>query len=370
VSAQEIALVVGTRPEATKVAPVHLELARTPGWEPSLVYTGQHGDYIRDALEPFDLKPDITLGLDRGTGSLVELNSRLQEALAPVLDPGRFVAVLVQGDTASTLAAALIAYWQRLPLVHLEAGLRSGNLDAPFPEEGNRRLVSPLARLHLAPTARAAANLRREGVPEADIVVVGNTSIDAVLHTAARRHLYQTPLPGGFRRHVLVTAHRRESWGTGIRAIGSAVRRLAAANPDTLFLVATHLNPEVQSDMRRGLGDIANGLLLPPQPYGEFVRLLADAHLVLTDSGGIQEEASALDVPVLVLREVTERTEGVDVGCTRLVGTTPDRIVTEAQHLLDDPVAHARMAHAGCPYGDGHSARRCVTAIDQVFGVR
>ncbi len=362
-----VALVVGTRPEATKLAPLHLALDAA-GAEPTLVATGQHVEAVLDALEPFDLKPDVSLRLERTSPDLVELAGEVQRALGTLLVPERFDAVVVQGDTASTLGGALVAYWRRIPVVHLEAGLRTGDLYSPFPEEGNRRLVSALAALHLAPTAEASARLVAEGVDHASVVVVGNTSIDAVLHTAARADLYDSPVPDGFRRHVLVTAHRRESWGGGIRAIASAVAELAGANPDTAFLVATHMNPTVQRDVHDGIGDAPNVGILPPLPYGEFVRALAGATLALTDSGGVQEEGSALDVPVLVLRDVTERSEVVDAGGAVLVGTDPVRIVSQAQHLLDDDAARRAMAVAPCPFGDGRAAERSAAAIGELLG--
>jgi UDP-N-acetylglucosamine 2-epimerase (non-hydrolysing) len=361
---REVAVVFGTRPEATKLAPLHLCLDEAAEWEPTLVYTGQHGSHVYDALEPFDLKPDLTFELDRDGGLLVELNARLLAMLGPVLDPDRFDAVIVQGDTATTLAAALVAYWNRIPIVHLEAGLRTGDLYAPWPEEGNRRLVSPLADLHLAPTDAARANLLREDVSDDRVAVVGNTSIDAVLHTAAQSHRFDSIVPSGYRRHVLVTAHRRESWGAGIRAIGDAVGRLSVDNPDTAFLVAVHPNPAVRADLTAGMGVRPNAVCLPPLPYGQFVRAMADAYLVLTDSGGVQEEAPALDVPVLVLRDVTERPEGVEAGCAELVGTDADHIVAAAQRLLDDGRRRELMALAPCPYGGGRAAQACVAALE------
>jgi len=333
-----------------------------------LVATGQHGDFVREALEPFDLKPDLALTLERSSSDLVELNTALQRSLGTVLDSEQHDAVLVQGDTATTLAAALVSYWKHIPLVHLEAGLRTGDLLAPWPEEGNRRLVTGLATLHLAPTADAAQNLLNEGVEPARVRVVGNTAVDAVLHTAQRSASYDLPVLSGFPRYVLVTCHRRESWGEGIRGIGRAVSRLATANPDTAFLVATHMNPTVAADMRRVLDGRSNTSLLPPLPYGVFVGLLAGADFVLSDSGGVQEEAPALNVPALVLRSVTERPEAVDAGCARLVGTEEGRIVHEAQRLLDDAEMRQAMAQAPAPYGIGDAAEKCADAMTEFFG--
>ncbi len=365
---RELAIVVGTRPEAIKLAPLCVALAATALWDPVVIATGQHRAQLDDALHPFGVRPDISLPLDRGRGTLVELNTGLQRSLQPVLDPDRFAAVVVQGDTASTLAGALVAYWNGLPLVHLEAGLRTGDLSAPWPEEGNRRMVSALTTLHLAPTSVAVDNLLAEGIDEATVALVGNTAIDAVLHTASRRDWYPDVVPEGFDRHVLVTAHRRESWGPGIRAVGRAVARLARANPDVAFLVASHPNPGVQRELASVLPAAPNSLRLPPVPYGTFVRTLESAELVLTDSGGIQEEAPALDVPVLVLRNETERPEGVTAGCARLVGTDPDRIADETQALLDDPSQRRQMAAAICPYGDGRASAACIDALDRHLG--
>ena len=367
-STARVALVVGTRPEATKVAPVHLALHAHPQAEPTLIATGQHVAAVHEALEPFDLEPDVSLELERSSADLVDLGTEAQRVLASQLSADRFDAVVVQGDTASTLAGALVAYWRRIPLVHLEAGLRTGDLYAPFPEEGNRRLVSALAALHLAPTREAAANLRREGIDPSSVRVIGNTSVDAVRRVAARSSAYAARVPEGFDGHVVVTAHRRESWGQGIREIATAVSRLAAANPTYAFLVSTHMNPEVQRDVREVLAPAPNVSVRPALPYGEFARALAGAHLVLTDSGGVQEEGSALGVPVLVLRDVTERPEVVAAGGAILVGTDADRIVAFAQGLLDDPEGRAKMAAAECPFGDGRAAERAATAIVALVG--
>ena len=360
---RRVALVIGTRPEATKTAPLVRALAAADGWEPCLISTDQHGPHVADALAPFGLRPDVTLRLARGGEDLVGLNGALQHSLGTVLEPARFDAVVVQGDTATTLAGALVAHWRRIPLVHLEAGLRTGDLAAPFPEEGNRRMVGALADVHLAPTPRAAENLRCAGVDPAAVEVVGNSAIDAVRLVLARAPSAGSLVPEGYGRHVVVTAHRRESWGPGIRRIAAAVRRLAEANPDCAFLIATHMNPAVQRDLRDGLGGGDNIVVLPPLAYEEFVPVLAGAELVLTDSGGIQEEAPALDVPVLVLRETTERPEGVDAGCARLVGTDEERIVAAAQQILSDPHLRSAMASVPCPYGDGHAAERSVEAM-------
>jgi UDP-N-acetylglucosamine 2-epimerase (non-hydrolysing) len=279
--------------------------------------------------------------------------------------------VLVQGDTTTAMAAALLAYYHRARVGHVEAGLRTGDKWQPFPEEINRRVAGVVADLHFAPTEWARGNLIREGVPDEQVLVTGNTVIDALRSVAS-----QPPTPevlellkrldlqaGSSTRLVLITAHRRESFGQPFEAICTALRILAETYPTIRFAYPVHLNPNVQEPVRRILSDIPNLTLLPPLDYLPFVHLVKRAALILTDSGGLQEEAPGLGVPVLVLREVTERPEGVEAGTVRLVGADTGRILAEARRLLDDPEAHAQMAHAANPYGDGHAAERIARAI-------
>ena len=286
---------------------------------------------------------------------------------------GRFpAAVLVHGDTSSAFGAALAAFHLGVPVVHVEAGLRAGTGNmTPFPEELNRRLIARIACLHLAPTATNQENLVRENVPIKQIYVTGNSAIDALHWASGLEVPFANPdvqrVFDSSRRIVLVTAHRRENWGDGLRGIGEAIARLAGSHPEVAFIVPLHPNPRVRSSLRPLLGSLANVLLCEPVSYGEFARLLARCTLVITDSGGIQEEAPALDKPVLVTREITERVEGIDAGTLELVGTDPDRIVASAERLLTDAAAYAAMARARNPYGDGQSSARIVAALNYLL---
>jgi UDP-N-acetylglucosamine 2-epimerase (non-hydrolysing) len=377
VTTPRILLVAGTRPEAIKLAPVADRMAAAGLLQPSLVASGQHPEMVAQALDAFGRTPDQVVALDRRTGSQSELLARLTEGLDELVAASGAAAVVVQGDTTTTLAAALVAFWRRLPVVHLEAGLRSYDLDSPFPEEANRRLVGQLAARHLAPTAPAAANLRREGVPAAAVLVTGNTVVDAVTTVAARRSPYRDPrlsavdatATAGAERLVLVTAHRRESWGPPLDGILAAVRQLVEARPWLRVVLPAHPNPAVRAQVDAALSGVDRVLVTDPLPYSDFARLLSVAHLVLSDSGGVQEEAPSFGVPVLVLREVTERMEAVEAGCARLVGTDPDRIVKEAARLLDDSTARAEMVAAGNPFGDGRAAERAARSVAHLLGL-
>lgn len=350
---QKLFVVVGTRPEAIKLAPVVLAV-RAAGAAVRLCATGQHQTLAADALSWFGLAPD--LGLGPHPADLDGLCGSLLTGIGAALAAERPDRVIVQGDTISALAGALAAHHHCLPVAHVEAGLRTGDLAAPWPEEGNRRLIAALADLHFAPTAGAAAALRAENVPAAAIRVTGNTGIDALRWMRERR---AAPAPRADRRKlILVTCHRRESFGPGLARIAEALRTIAA-RPDVLIALPLHPNPAV----RAALGGLAGIRLLTPLAYPEFVQWLAAAHIVLTDSGGVQEEAPALGVPVLVLRDTTERPEGIAAGTARLVGTCTRRIVAETCRLLDDPTAHAAMSRAHSPYGDGQAAQRIAAAL-------
>lgn len=334
-SKPRVLLVAGTRPEAIKLAPVAHRMATAGLLEPCLVGSGQHPEMVGQALAAFGRGPDRTVALDRRTGSQPELLAGLTERLDPVVGEAGVAAVVVQGDTTTTLAAALVAFWRRLPVVHLEAGLRSYDLTAPFPEEANRRLVGQLAARHLAPTRPAAANLLRESVAPGTVLVTGNTVVDAVLAVAARRAPWSDPRLSTVEGPLLlVTAHGRESWGRPLDGILAAVRTLLRAHPDLRVVLPAHPNPAVRSQVDAALSEEDRALVTGPLPYGDFARLLAAADLVLSDSGGVQEEAPSFGVPVLVLREVTERMEAVDAGCALLVGTDPDRIVASVDDLV------------------------------------
>lgn len=365
--------IFGTRPEAIKMAPVVRALADTSGVESLVCVTAQHRQMLDQVLRLFHITPDVDLNLMQPDQSLAELTAAIFTHLDPVLERLRPDWVLVQGDTTTVMVTALLAYYHRLRVGHVEAGLRTGDKWQPFPEEINRRVAGAVADLHFAPTEWARQNLLNEGVPAQRIVVTGNPVIDAlhyvaslppppeVLDLLARLGLPTQPDSGP--RLVLITAHRRENFGQPLENICLALRQLAEIYPDIRFVYPVHLNPNVQEPVYRLLGGVPNISLLPPLDYLPWVHLIRRATLMLTDSGGLQEEAPGLGVPVLVLRQVTERPEGVQAGTVRLVGTDPERILRETRRLLDDPAAHAAMAQAVNPYGDGHAAERIVRAI-------
>ncbi|MFN2197125.1 MAG: non-hydrolyzing UDP-N-acetylglucosamine 2-epimerase [Anaerolineales bacterium] len=370
--------IFGTRPEAVKMAPVVLELARTPGIDAKICVTAQHREMLDQVMDLFGLQPDIDLNLMVPNQSLAEITAAIFTGLDPVLAEQQPDWVLVQGDTTTVMATALLAYYHRIKVGHVEAGLRTGDKWQPFPEEINRRIAGVIADLHFAPTEWSRQNLLNEGVPDENICVTGNPVIDAlqivadrpstqeVLDLFARIGLPENPgAPGP--RLLLVTAHRRENFGAPMEAICLALRRLAEIYGDSLQIVyPVHLNPNVQEPVYRNLDGLSNVTLLPPLDYLPLVHLMKRAALVLTDSGGLQEEAPGLGVPVLVMRAVTERPEGVQAGTVRLVGTNTQRIIAETRHLLDDPAVHAAMARAVNPYGDGRAAQRIVQSLLRV----
>ncbi len=372
---RRVVCILGTRPEAIKVAPIVLELAATADLEPVVVSTGQHREMLRQVLDSFGLTVDADLDLCAPGQRIEDLTAEIVRRLTPLLAASGADAVLVQGDTTTTFAGALAASYAQVPVVHLEAGLRTGDLLSPFPEELNRRLTTRLASLHLAPTAAAAAQLRCEGVNGHEIVVTGNSVIDA-LHLALSRDAadraddppWCRDAAADPRRRLLVTAHRRESWGEPMERIGAAIARLAADRPDLLVLVPIHANPVVRQAIVPAVEGLDNVWVREPLHHGAFCRLLSAADVVLTDSGGIQEEAPSLGKPVLVMRENTERPEAIAAGTARLVGTDVDRIVKEVEVLLDNPAAYAAMANVVNPYGDGHAARRAVAAMRRMMG--
>ena len=369
----EVVLVVGTRPEAIKVAPLALALQGSQ-LQPFVVSTGQHRHLIDQVLTTFDLRPDLDLKLGRPRQTLASLTASALTAMVDQLQRRRPASVVVQGDTTTAFAAGLAACYAAVPLVHLEAGLRSGDLRNPFPEEANRRLTGVIADLHLAPTWQAQANLLATGVDPATIAVTGNTVIDALLLAAqwpvSKRNALLSRLEADPRRVVLVTMHRRESWGAPMRSAMSGLARVAAARPDVVFVVPVHPNPTVSQVVRATLAGLANVRLTDPLDYAPLVAVLRRSSIVLTDSGGLQEEAPSLGRPVLVMRETTERPEGIAAGTARLVGTDPDVIETQLLRLLDDEAAYAAMARAINPYGDGQAAGRCVAALEHLLGLR
>ena len=367
----------GTRPEAIKMAPVVQALSTTPGIESLVCVTAQHRQMLDPVLDLFGIVPDVDLNLMQPNQSPAEIAGAVFLRLDPVVRDIKPDWILAEGDTTTVMATAILAHYNRIGFGHVEAGLRTGDKWQPFPEEVNRMVAAAAADLHFAPTEWARQNLLRENVPAEKIAVTGNPVIDA-LQFAARQPATPDSLsllrrvgisaePTGEEppaRLVLVTAHRRENFGAGMERICAALRQLAEAYCDTVRIVyPVHLNPNVQGPVHRLLEKIPNIILLPPLDYLPLVTLLKRAAIVLTDSGGLQEEAPALGVPVLVLREVTERPEGIGAGVVRLVGTEVPRIVSESRRLLDDPQAHAAMAHAVNLYGDGHAAERIAAAI-------
>jgi len=366
----KILVIFGTRPEAIKLFPVIRALAAISGLTVRTCVTAQHRGLLDQVLAIADLAPDIDLDLMEPGQTLDRLTARLLTGLGEVMDAERPDLVVVQGDTATAMTGALAAYYRKVPVAHVEAGLRSGDIYQPWPEEVNRRIVAPIAALHFAPTDTAAEALRRETIAADTIHVTGNTVIDA-LHWTADRVAADASLAAGLddialrfagKRLILVTTHRRENFGDGMAAIARAIGRIAARE-DVAVLFPVHPNPNVVSVMDAVLGDRANVARIAPLDYPHFVRALGMADIVLTDSGGVQEEAPALGKPVLVMRETTERPEGIAAGTAKLIGTDEDRIVTEIFTLLDDPTAHAAMARAHNPFGDGHAAARIADVI-------
>ena len=364
---KKIVCVVGTRPEAIKMAPVILALEQEPWAEARVLATAQHRQMLDQVLGLFAIEPHIDLNAMRPDQALTALAARLLVAIDNVLEAENPDAVLIQGDTTTIMTTALACFHRRIPIGHVEAGLRTGDLANPFPEEANRAIAGRLAQWHFAPTESARRNLLQEGVAAEAIMVTGNTVIDALLSVAGR-----DPEPGPEldlepgRRLVLITLHRRESFGPPMREICRALQTLAARNPDVRFLYPVHPNPNVEK-VAYGTLTAGNVRLCPPLDYASFVAAMKRSHIVISDSGGVQEEAPALGKPVLVLRQETERPEAVDAGVVKLVGSDHDRIVGEAQRLLDDESAWRAMARNVSPYGDGRSARRIVKVLREHF---
>jgi UDP-N-acetylglucosamine 2-epimerase (non-hydrolysing) len=386
-----VPIVVGTRPEAIKLVPIIVALREHPSFEPIVVSTGQHNRLVEYIFELAGIKPDVTLWAGSRRANL---NERVASVLqrfedfcverfeidfdepageTDVLSGKHPAAVLVHGDTSSAMAAALSSFHLRIPVMHVEAGLRTGGSNlTPFPEELNRQVISTIAAMHFAPTSANLQNLVRENVPVGQVFVTGNTGIDALRWSSGLEDIkFANPelqaLHDSDARIVVVTAHRRENWGDGLRGIADGVGRLARAHPDVHFVLPVHPNPKVREVLTGRLTGLDNVLLNEPLGYATFSRLLGRCHMVITDSGGIQEEAPSLGKPVLVTRETTERTEGLAAGTLRLVGTDPDVIFAEGSRLLGSEAAYAEMAAAENPYGDGHAAERIVGALEHVL---
>lgn len=358
---QDILIICGTRPEIIKLAPLYHSL-RASGWRPQWLHTGQHDEMARQMLACFDIVPDISL--ERGGESLCEFSTGCRRLLDGVMADRSWSLVIVQGDTESTFLGALSAFHHRIPIAHVEAGLRTYDLDRPFPEEGLRQMVSRITRFHFAPTERAARALREEAIPQERIFVTGNTVIDAQ-HWVVQHRRVRRGVEG--RGHLLVTAHRRENWGSDLREICYAIADVASRHPELQVLFPVHLNPVVGQPVHAILGGLANVHLSPPFDYLEMQQALIDSWLVLTDSGGLQEEAPTFGVPLLVLRTETERPEAIEAGCARLAGTQRASIVRQIEELWSDPVAYQSMARAGNPFGDGHASIRIVDLLQNAL---
>lgn len=358
----KIICAVGTRPEAIKMAPVILALKQQPWAEVRVLATAQHRGLLDQVLAFFDIAPDIDLDIMRPNQALTTLTARLLLELDEVLLAEKPDVLLAQGDTTTVMTAALACFYHRIPFGHVEAGLRTWDMQNPFPEEANRVIAGRLARWHFAPTEGSRQNLLREGAPDSDIIVTGNTVIDALLMTAERELELGIALDPA-KRLVLITSHRRENFGAPFREICRAVQTLAERNPDVQFLYPVHPNPNVKDVAHEVLGAASNIHLCEPLDYAPFVAAMKRSYLIISDSGGVQEEAPALGKPVLVLRDETERPEAVEQGVVKLVGPHYERIVAEAQHLLDDEAAYAAMARGISPYGDGHGAERIVEVL-------
>lgn len=370
-----VMLVYGTRPEAIKMAPLVQALRRDERFEPIVVVTGQHREMLDQVNEFFGITPDRDLDIHESGQTLTQVTVRTLTGVDQAIADLRPDLLLAQGDTTSAFAAGLAGFYHQVPVVHVEAGLRTGTIASPYPEEANRRLLTQVTALHLCPTTGAADNLLRENTDPSTVVVTGNTVIDALLDAVRRPVPLTDPALSAAlsqdpdRRVLLVTAHRRESWGEPMAAIGRAVARVATRYPDVLVVLPAHRNPTVRAAILPHIEHLANVVVTEPLEYGQFCTLMNRSYLILTDSGGVQEEAPALSKPVLVMRENTERPEAVDYGVAALVGTDEQTVVAAVTRLLDDPQAYARMAGAANPYGDGNACERSLAALAALTGI-
>ena len=369
---KKILTVFGTRPEAIKMAPLVHALSNDPRYESKCCVTAQHREMLDQVLELFEINPDYDLNLMKVGQTLNDVSARIIQELKPVLQDFKPDVVLVHGDTATTFAASLAAYYEQIEVGHVEAGLRTGNIYSPWPEEANRRLTGVLTKYHFAPTETSRDNLLQENFCPEDIYVTGNTVIDALLmvrekietNTGIKSQLEeQFPFLDENKKLILVTGHRRESFGGGFERICEALAQTAKSNPDVQILYPMHLNPNVREPVNRILGDIDNVLLIEPQQYLPFIYLMDRANIILTDSGGIQEEAPSLGKPVLVMRDTTERPEAVEAGTVKLVGTNTDKIITALEVLLKDEATYKEMSYAHNPYGDGKACQRILNTL-------
>lgn len=364
--------VFGTRPEAIKMAPLALALAADERFEAKVCVTGQHREMLDQVLGLFAIEPDFDLNIMRPGQDLTDVTTSILQGMKRVFAEFKPDVVLVHGDTATTFAASLAAYYQQIPVAHVEAGLRTGNIYSPWPEEANRKLTGTLASFHFAPTKTSLANLLREGIAPTSVVVTGNTVIDALLDVVKRldddqelnaKAAAPTAFLDSTRKLILVTGHRRESFGGGFERICHALMEVAQQHPDVDIVYPVHLNPNVREPVNRLLSGITNVHLIEPLDYLPFVSLMSRSYIILTDSGGIQEEAPSLGKPVLVMRDTTERPEAVDAGTVKLVGTDTSNIVRELNRLLSDQDAYRAMSYAHNPYGDGQACGRIIEAL-------
>jgi UDP-N-acetylglucosamine 2-epimerase (non-hydrolysing) len=360
---KKVMVVFGTRPEAIKMCPIVLELKKRSDIQTVVCVTGQHRQMLEQVLECFQVKPDVDLQLMKSGQTLSDLTQRVLNGMTEVLRSEKPDIVLVHGDTTTTFVAALAAFYQQIPVGHVEAGLRTGNIYSPFPEEFNRRAVSIVSSLHFAPTNLARENLLKEGYLEDNIFVTGNTVIDALAYTVCPQYSHPMLEWAKDSRLILLTAHRRENLGEPLRAMFRAIRRIVTEFPDVKVIYPVHLNPLVREAADDVLGDHDNIRLIEPLDVKDFHNFMAHAHLIMTDSGGIQEEAPSLGKPVLVMRDTTERPEGIAAGTLRMVGTQEDTIYQNTRCLLEDQDEYNRMSTASNPYGDGQASRRIVDAI-------
>ncbi|HJE52619.1 MAG TPA: UDP-N-acetylglucosamine 2-epimerase (non-hydrolyzing) [Tessaracoccus flavescens] len=370
---KKIMVIYGTRPEAVKVAPLIKALEVSDVLKPFVVSTGQHREMMDQVNSWFGITPDLDLKVFKSGATLNQLASRILEKLDPVLEAEQPAAVVVQGDTTTVAVAAIACFYRLIPVIHLEAGLRSGDIHSPFPEEANRRIAGQVTSLHLAPTSASRDNLLREGIDPQKVVVSGNTVIDALNWTASHevafsdKRLRQEHEAG--RKMILLTTHRRENWGEPMRRIGEAAAEIARKYPEWLIVFPAHKNPLVLENVGPAVEGLENVVVCEPMEYQEFVHAQKWASIVLTDSGGVQEEAPSFGKPVLVLRENTERPEAVHAGTVKLIGTETARIVEEVSLLIDDESAYTAMSRAVNPYGDGRASERSVAAIAELLGV-
>lgn len=360
---KKVMVIFGTRPEAIKMGPVVLALKANGGISTVVCVTGQHRQMLQQVLEAFDIVPDYDLAIMKERQTLFDITRNILGSIGEVLEAERPDLVLVHGDTTTTFAAALACFYLQIPVGHVEAGLRSHDLYAPYPEEFNRKATSIVAALNFAPTELARQNLLNEGYDDASIFITGNTAIDALNHTVRQGYTDELTDWIGGNRLILLTAHRRENLGEPMRQIFRAIRRIANDFPNVRFIYPVHMNPAVREPANEILGSCAQMRLIEPMEVLAFHNLMARAYFILTDSGGIQEEAPSLHKPVLVLRDVTERPEGIDAGTLKLIGTDETRVYGEMARLLTDEAEYSRMSRAQNPYGDGHAAERIVEAI-------